>query len=299
MHGDTPPDRGLSAGPGIRPLTDREFKLFQALIHDEAGIYLADVKKALLVGRLSRRIRELGLDSFEAYYQRIVGAAHPGERVELINNICTHETHFFREPRQFDFLERTVAPRWRARADAGGRPKHIRAWSAACSSGEEPYSLAMSLLTHFPAREGWSIEILATDISTRVLDRARAAIWPIEKAAQIPTPYLKRFMLRGGPGHGGEHHGKMKAGPEIRAAVTFQQLNLHADTYAIGDAFDLIFCRNVLIYFNAASKEHVISRLLGRLAEGGLLFLGHAESLTGMRDQPRVIIPTVYSRTPL
>jgi chemotaxis protein methyltransferase CheR len=284
----------LSAGIGIRPLTDREFKLFQSLIHKEAGIYLSEVKKALLVGRLSRRIRELGLDSFEAYYRHVVEGPNPTERVELINNICTHETQFFREPRQFEFLEQTLAPQWRAEAEAGTRPKQIRAWSAACSSGEEPVSMAMSLLYHFPASAGWSVEVLATDISTRVLDKARAATWPIERAGQIPPAYLKRFMLRGT----GEQQTKMKAGPEIRSVVRFQQLNLQADSYAVGDGFDLIFCRNVLIYFNAASKEHVVSRLLGRLGESGLLFLGHAESLTGMRDQPRAVIPTVYSRTP-
>ena len=285
----------LSAGLGIRPLTDREFKLFQGLIHREAGIYLSEVKKALLVGRLSRRVRELGLESFEAYYHHVVDGANPAERVELINNICTHETQFFREPRQFEFLEQTLAPRWRAEAEAGARPKQIRAWSAACSSGEEPVSIAMTLLHHFPSREGWRVEVLAIDISTRVLDRARAAIWPIERAAQIPAPYLKRFMLRGT----GDQQNKMKAGPEIRAAIQFQQLNLHADTYAVGggDGFDLIFCRNVLIYFNAATKEHVVSRLLARLAPEGLLFLGHAESVTGMRDQPRTVIPTVYSKT--
>jgi chemotaxis protein methyltransferase CheR len=282
----------LSAGIGIRPLTDREFKLFQSLIHTEAGIYLSEVKKALLVGRLSRRIRELGLDSFEAYYRHVVDGPNPAERVELINNICTHETQFFREPRQFEFLEQTVAPRLRAEAEAGTRPKQIRAWSAACSSGEEPVSMAMSLLYHFPASAGWTVEVLATDISTRVLDKARAATWPIERAGQIPPAYLKRFMLRGT----GEHHNRMKAGPEIRSVVRFQQLNLQADSYAVGDGFDMIFCRNVLIYFNAATKEHVVTRLLGRLAEDGLLFLGHAESLTGMHDAPRAVVPTVYSR---
>jgi len=284
----------LSAGIGIRPLTDREFKLFQSLIHKEAGIYLSEVKKALLVGRLSRRIRELGLDSFEAYYRHVVDGPNPAERVELINNICTHETQFFREPRQFEYLEQTVAPRLRAEAEAGTRPKQIRAWSAACSSGEEPVSMAMSLLYHFPASAGWTVEVLATDISTRVLDKARAATWSIERAAQIPPAYLKRFMLRGT----GEHHNRMKAGPEIRSVVRFQQLNLQADSYAAGDGFDMIFCRKVLIYFNAATKEHVVTRLLGRLAEDGLLFLGHAESLTGMRDAPRAVVPTVYSRIP-
>lgn len=282
----------LSAGIGIRPLTDREFKLFQSLIHEEAGIYLSEVKKALLVGRLSRRIRELGLDSFDAYYRHVVDGPNPTERVELINNICTHETQFFREPRQFEFLEQTLAPRMRAEAEAGTRQKTIRAWSAACSSGEEPVSMAMSLLYHFPASAGWSVEVLATDISTRVLDRARAMTWPIERAGQISAAYLKRFMLRGT----GEQQAKMKAGPEIRSVVRFQHLNLQAESYAVGDGFDLIFCRNVMIYFNAVTKEHVVTRLLGRLAPDGLLFLGHAESLTGMRDQPRAVIPTVYSR---
>ena len=284
----------LSAGIGIRPLTDREFKLFQSLIHKEAGIYLSEVKKALLVGRLSRRIRELGLDSFEAYYRHVMEGPNPAERVELINNICTHETQFFREPRQFEFLEQTLAPRLRAEADAGTRPKSIRAWSAACSSGEEPVSMAMSLLYHFPASAGWTVDVLATDISTRVLDKARAMTWPIERAGQISPAYLKRFMLRGTR----DQQNRMKAGPEIRSVVRFQQLNLQDDSYAVGDAFDMIFCRNVLIYFNATTKEHVVSRLLGRLAADGLLFLGHAESVTGMRDQPRAVIPTVYTRTP-
>jgi len=283
---------GLSAGPGIRPLSDREFRLFQALIYETAGIYLSEVKKALLVGRLSRRIRELGLSSFESYYQYVTDGRHPAERVELINNICTHETHFFREPRQFEYLEQTLAPRWRAAAEAGERPRRVRAWSAGCSSGEEPYSLAMSLLTHFPANAGWTVEILATDVSTRVLERARAALWPIEKSKEVPPAYLKRFMLRGR----GEHHGRMKAGPEIRAAVRFETLNLNAESYAVGGTFDLIFCRNVLIYFNASSKEHVVQRLLAALEPGGFLFLGHAETLNGVPNQPQTVVPNIYTR---
>ena len=284
----------VPAVPGIRPLSPQEFKLFQTLIHEEAGIFLSDVKQALLVGRLARRVRELGLDSFGAYYRHVMEPRHRAERVEMINNICTHETHFFREPRQFEHLEEAIAPAWRAEAEAGARAKRVRAWSAGCSSGEEPYSLAMSLLAHFPAGAGWSVEVVATDLSTRVLERARAGIWPIEKADEIRPEYLRRFMLRGK----GENHGQMKAGPEIRAAVTFQQLNLNGDAYAVGDGYDLIFCRNVMIYFNAATKEAVVRRLFARLAPGGFLFLGHAESLAGLKDQPRAVIPTVYARAP-
>ena len=279
---------------GIRPLRETEFAAFQAFIYKEAGIYLSKVKQALLVGRLSRRVRELGLDSFAAYFERVTDPRYPEERVELINCICTHETHFFREPRQFEYLETVVLPRWRAQAEAGERPRRVRAWSAGCSSGEEPFSIAMSLLAACPPGAGWSVEVVATDVSTRVLERARAALWPLERARHISDAYLKRFMLRGTE----EHHQKMKAGPELRAAVTFQHLNLNDATYDLGGSFDLIFCRNVLIYFDTESKERVIRQLLNRLSPEGLLFLGHAETLSGFVDErpPRAVMPTIYSR---
>lgn len=278
---------------GIEPLKEREFTAFQEFIYKEAGIYLSKVKQALLVGRLSRRVRELGLGSFAAYYERVVDPRYPDERVELINAICTHETHFFREPRQFEYLETVALPRWRAQAEAGQRPKRVRAWSAGCSSGDEPFSIAMSLLAACPPSAGWSVEVIATDVSTRVLDRARAAVWPLDRAKHIPTAHLKRFMLRG---HG-ENQDKMKAGPELRATVRFEHVNLNATTYPIPGAFDLVFCRNVLIYFNTESKEHVIRQLLSRLTPDGLLFLGHAETLSGFPGQPspRVVMPTIYT----
>ena len=281
---------------GIRPLRDREFTAFQELIYQEAGIYLSKVKQALLVGRLSRRVRELGLDSFAAYYERVVDPRYPEERVELINCICTHETHFFREPRQFEYLENVALPKWRAQAEAGGRAKRVRAWSAGCSSGEEPFSIAMSLLAACPPKAGWTVEVVATDVSTRVLERARAATWPLDRSKHIPDAYLKRFMLRG---HG-EHEKKMKAGPELRDAVRFEHLNLNDGSYQLAGAFDLVFCRNVLIYFDANSKERVIRNLLDRLSPDGLLFLGHAETLSGFQPEqggaPRAVMPTIYSR---
>ena len=283
-----------NAGHAIRPLSPREFALFQGLIHREAGIHLSEAKQALLVGRLSRRLRELGISSFGAYYAYATDPRNASEQVELINRICTHETHFFREPRQFEFLEQTVIPGWQADAQAGSRAKRVRVWSAGCSSGEEPYSLAMSLLSHCPADAGWDVEILATDISTQVLQRARAATWPIAKADEVPGAYLKRFMLRGR----GEHQGQMKAGPEIRSIVKFQQVNLNAERVPVAGPFDLILCRNVLIYFDAPGRERIARRLLSLLTPEGLLFLGHAESLNGLSDRPRNVIPTVYTRGP-
>jgi len=271
-------------------ISAKEFALFRDLIQRESGIFLSEAKKALVVGRLGRRLRELGLRSLAAYYRLLVEGDEQ-ERTRMLDCICTNETHFFREPRQFEFLEQRVFPDWAARA-AAGRPRRIRAWSAACSTGEEPYSLAMTLLAHFPPSSGWTLEILASDLSTRALDQARAGLWSVDKAREIPERYLKAFMLRGT----GAQEGVMKAGPEIRSLLRFQRVNLNQDRYPVQGPFDLVFCRNVLIYFDVASKARVVHRLLDELAPGGYLFLGHAESLTGLSDRGRSVGPTVYVR---
>jgi chemotaxis protein methyltransferase CheR len=280
------PDPALS----LPRISAREFALFRDLIHRESGIFLSEAKKALVVGRLGRRLRALGLSSLGAYY-RLLAEGDEQERIRMLDCICTNETHFFREPRQFEFLERQVFPEWAARAAAGG-PRRIRAWSAACSTGEEPYSLAMTLLAHLPPSSGWTLEILASDLSTRALDQARAGLWSIDKAREIPERYLKAFMLRGT----GPQEGVMKAGPEIRSLLRFQRVNLNQDRYPVAGPFDLVFCRNVLIYFDVASKARVVHRLLDQLAPCGYLFLGHAESLTGLTDRGRSVGPTVYVR---
>ncbi len=271
----------------MQPLSRSEFAAFQGLIQREAGIFLSEVKEALLVGRLSRRLRELGLPTFEAYHRLV--QEDEAERVRMLDAICTNETHFFREPRQFEFLERQVFPDWRAEAERGERTRTVRAWSAACSTGEEPYSVAMLLLDRLP---GWNVEILATDLSTRVLEKARAALFPLERSAEIPPEYLKRFMLRGV----GPQEGRMKAGPELRAVVRFQRLNLNDESYAAPQALDLVLCRNVLIYFRPETKARVVERLLRHLSPRGHLFLGHAESASGLGVRVRSVGPNVYSR---
>jgi chemotaxis protein methyltransferase CheR len=272
-------------------ISAREFALFRDLIHRESGIFLSDAKKALVVGRLGRRLRELGLSSLGAYY-RLLAEGDELERVRMLDCICTNETHFFREPRQFEFLERQVFPEWAARAAAGAMPRRVRAWSAACSTGEEPYSLAMTLLAHFPPSSGWTFEILASDLSTRALEQASAGLWCIDKAKEIPERYLKDFMLRGR----GPQEGVMKAGPEIRSLLRFQRVNLNEERCPVPGPFDVVFCRNVLIYFDVASKARVVDRLMDQLTPGGYLFLGHAESLAGLSDRGRSVGPTVYVR---
>ncbi|KFE69462.1 CheR family methyltransferase [Hyalangium minutum] len=273
---------------GLPELSDRVFYSYRRLIYQEAGIYLGPHKKALLMGRLSRRLRELGI-SFGAYLHQVEEDAI--ERARMLEAICTHETRFFREPRHFDFLEREVLPRWVSQGGTDSGGKQVRIWSAGCSSGEEAFSLAMVLRYHLPAEEGWTIEILATDLSTRILERARQTLWPLDRATEIPTRYLKAFMLRGT----GSQEGVMKAGPELRPLVQFQRVNLNEESLPVLGRFDLLFCRNVFIYFDAASKARAVDRLVGRLASKGYFFVGHAESLGAVTHRLQLVQPTIYT----
>ena len=274
-----------------RSLTASLFAKYQELIYGESGMWLGTHKHALLSGRLARRLRLLGLSSMREYYELVTQPDQLHERAVMIDCITTNETHFFREPRHFDFLAEHVFPDWQREASEGDRPKHLRIWSAGCSTGEEPYSLAMLLLKHFPDDKGWNIEVLATDISTRVLEKARAATYPLEKAKEIPPEYLRAYMLKGK----GEHKGEMKASPELHRVVRFARVNLHADSYSIAGLFNLIFCRNVLIYFDQASKEKVIGGIVRHLSPSGLLFVGHSEHLGGISPELKAVAPTVHA----
>jgi chemotaxis protein methyltransferase CheR len=270
-------------------LDDEEFAHFQALIRDKAGIFLAAGKKALLVARLLRRVRELGLGSFSDYYTRVT-RQDPGELTHLLDLITTNETRFFRDPAQFAFLADQVCPRWRA---ASSPPRTIRVWSAGCASGEEPYSAAMVLRQALPASDGWGIDLLATDLSTRVLQRAQRGFYPVSRAAEIPERYRRAYMLKGVR----SQEGAMRVCGEIASLVRFQRLNLCADVYPRDAGFDLIFCRNVLIYFEAAVKAQVIGRLRDCLAPGGLLFVGMAETVVGVNRGLRPVGPMTYATT--
>jgi chemotaxis protein methyltransferase CheR len=276
--------------PGVRPITRREFQSLQRIIHREAGIHLGDGKLALVAGRLAPRLRALGLLTYGEYHDRVV-ADPGGEMVRMLDAISTNETEFFREPNHFELLERAIGAEWEADAAAGRRQRVIRAWSAACSTGEEPYTLAMVLLGMFPPGSGWTVQVVGSDLSTKVLDRARKAIWPIRKAQAIPPHYRREFMLKGS----GPQKDLMKAGPALREVVTVHHLNLAQEPYPAMGEFDLIFCRNVLIYFDPEGRARVVGRLLRYLKPTGYLFLGHSEGLTGAGHPLRSVAPSVYT----
>jgi chemotaxis protein methyltransferase CheR len=276
----------LSVSPAL-------FEKFQKLIYSETGIWLGSSKTALLCGRLFRRLRTLEITSLQSYYECVSQPEQHEERARMIDAITTNETRFYREPRQFEFLVQRVFPHWQADAERGLRPKRVKIWSAGCSSGEEPYTVAMLLARHLPAEQGWDTQILATDISTRVLGKARKGIYPIARSAELPKDLLHAFMLRGMA----ERQGEMKVKVEIQQMIDFQRLNLDRESDLVEGPFDAIFCRNVLIYFDAASKQRVVTSLIRHLMANGLLFVGHAENLTTVFPQLRSLEPTIYTKT--
>jgi chemotaxis protein methyltransferase CheR len=263
------------------PLSDQEFAHFQRFIFDAAGITLADSKKLLVSSRLGGRVQHHDFDSFWQYFQLLSSGESPAEVQRAIDLLTTNETYFFREPRHFEFLaEQLAAP--------PARQKQVRIWSAAGSTGEEAYSIAMLLEDRF---QGRSWEIIASDISSRVLDRARAGHYPMERARHVPKHYLQRFCLKGT----GKLADTLLVERNLRAKVSFQQINLNERLPNVG-TFDFIFLRNVLIYFNQQTKREVVARVLSALQPGGWLLIGHSENLNGITDAVKTVAPSIYRK---
>jgi chemotaxis protein methyltransferase CheR len=262
-------------------INDQEFAHFQRFIFEAAGITLADSKKLLVSSRLGSRIQHHGLASFAQYFRLLKSGESPAEVQIAIDLLTTNETYFFREPRHFEFLEKQLAA-------MPARQQPLRIWSAAGSTGEEAYSIAMLLEDRFQGRP-W--EIVASDISSRVLDRARAGHYPMERARHVPRAYLQRFCLKGT----GKQQDTLLVDRSLRSKVSFLQINLNDRLPAIGK-FDFVFLRNVLIYFNAQTKREVVARALSVLQPGGWLFIGHSENLNGICDAVKPAAPSIYRK---
>ena len=262
-------------------LSDKEFSSFQTMIYDIAGISMSLAKKPLVSGRLAKRVKHHGLGSYDDYFRLLMNNGGNGELQMAIDLLTTNETYFFREPKHFDFLREKVLPMRRA-----GKP--FRVWSAASSSGEEPYSIAM-LLADVLGETPW--ELVASDISTLILERARSGLYAMERAEKIPKSYLSRFCLKGT----GSQEGKFLIAKELRNRVSYQYINLNESIPKLGE-FDVIFLRNVMIYFDMETKRKVVARMLPLLAPGGFLIIGHSESLNGVTDELKVIMPSIYRK---
>ena len=261
-------------------ITDQEFAQFQRFIFESAGITLSPAKKALVSGRLARRLDLHNSTSYGDYFRLLSSGRIPEEVQTAIDLLTTNETYFFREPKHFDFLRR--------QATQFPVSQPLRIWSAAGSTGEEAYSIAM-MLEEIRAGHPW--EVMASDISTRVLQRARAGHYPMERARHVSQDYLRRFCLKGE----GEQDGTMLIEKGLRNKVKFLQVNLNEPLPNIG-TFEMVFLRNVLIYFNAETKRKVVERALSVLQPGGYLLIGHSESLHGVNDTVQTVAPSIYRK---
>ncbi|ADC62509.1 CheR family methyltransferase [Allochromatium vinosum] len=266
--------------PDVIPLKEREFERFRHFIHERAGISLAPHKRQMVSARLQRRLHHLGLHSFDAYLDRVFEPDQDQERQHLVDLLTTNETYFYREPAHFEYLREQVLPTYHGLG--------LRLWSAACSTGEEVYTLAMVLADALGPGD-W--HILGTDISQRVLEQARQGVYPLERARHLPRPWLERYCLKGVRAQAGN----LLIDPKLKSRVTLKQHNL-LQPRRDGESFDIIFLRNVLIYFDPPTKQRVIDRLFASLRPGGLLFISHVESLHGL-DTPLIMIrPSIFQR---
>lgn len=265
----------------MRPITDGELAQFQQFIFDEAGITLSAAKKALIMGRLGKRLSHHQFDNFGEYFRLLASGHYPEEVQMAVDLLTTNETYFFREQQHFDFLrEQGMAAR--------NRSQLFRVWSAASSSGEEAYSIAMVLADSLGSTP-W--EVIGTDISTRMVQDAERAMFSMERARHVPADYLRRYCRKGTD----EYEGKLLIDRSLRSRVKFGYANLNAPLPELGQ-FDVVFLRNVMIYFSNDTKRQVVSRVISALRPNGYFLVGHSESLNDLTEAVRAVAPAIYQK---
>lgn len=295
----------LALDNSVFPMELREFKLFRTLVHERTGIWLRDGKQIMLASRLSRRLRHHGMANFAEYYKYVQSVQDNGAEIgELINCVTTNKTSFFRERHHFDFLASTIVPQVQAAVQYGGA-RSIRAWSAASSTGEESYSIAITLMEALQTRAAanrsglapcafspgsWRIEIVASDIDTKVLAAAQRAIYNWDSLESVAQPLQKKYFLRGKD----DMSGKVKVKPELTRLVQFKRINLMDARWPLEGLFDVIFFRNALIYFNQDTQDVFLRKMVRFLKPRGYLFLGNAEHIPWLHEILEPLNHTMY-----
>jgi chemotaxis protein methyltransferase CheR len=266
-------------------LSDAEFDEIRRLVREHTGIALAESKRELVYSRLVRRLRRLHLDSFREYLA-VLAQGEAAELEEFTNAITTNLTAFFREPHHFEFLAETVLPMLEKR---NAESRRLRIWSAGCSTGEEPYSIAITLQEHMTRFRGWDVRILATDLDSNVLAHGRAGHYRDERFEKMPSSRRNKWFAPSKDGGG-------TAVPELKSLITFKQLNL-MHPFPMKGPFDVIFCRNVVIYFDKPTQRELFDRMAGLQQDGDHLFIGHSESLFKVCDRYQLIGKTIYRKS--
>jgi len=273
-------------------MKDKEFNLFSSFIYEQVGIQLPPAKKTMLEARLQKRLKALAIDTFEAYGTFVFSPeGQQAELVHLIDVVTTNKTDFFREPGHFDYLTQKAVPTILAQRKSHP-PQPLRIWSAGCSSGEEPYTLAMVLAEFAAMNHGFRYSILASDISTRILETARTAVYPEERTAGIAMNIKKNYLLRSKD----RNRALVRVCPELRSRVAFRRINFMDPDLGIAEKMDIIFCRNVVIYFDKPTQQELMRKFHQQLRPGGFLFLGHSETLNGIDVDFTTVGSTVYRK---
>ncbi|HOW83001.1 MAG TPA: protein-glutamate O-methyltransferase CheR [Spirochaetota bacterium] len=267
-------------------LHDKEFNSFREIIYTEAGIRLNDHKKALVQARLARRLRLLGLATYAQYHAYLV-SRFDQEKVHFINAITTNKTEFFRENKHFEYMKTVALPQIERSS-----PDEIRIWSAGCSTGEEPYTIAITMLEYFGARKAPGIKILATDIDTQVLEKAQKGLYSEDQVGAMPAALIKKYFSPGMEGRDAVYEVK----DEVKKLVFFRHLNLRMEEYPMQKQFDIIFCRNVIIYFDKVMQAGVFRRFYSFLKDSGFLMIGHSENISNISNDFMLIGNTIYKK---
>ncbi|QWR78735.1 CheR family methyltransferase [Candidatus Magnetomonas plexicatena] len=273
-------------------LTDKEFRRLGDFVHSEVGIKMPDIKKTMLEARLQKRLKALGFDTFNQYIEYVFSPkGRDAEIINFIDVVTTNKTDFFREPNHFEYLTSTALPTLIRTHGAGVRRK-LMVWSAGCSTGEEPYTLTM-VLDNYGLKQYngvFSFTLIATDISSRVLEKAQSGVYEEEKVAPIPMEMKKRYLLRS------KDRSKkiVKIVPELRSMIKFRRLNFMEGDFGFREEMDIIFCRNVVIYFDKQTQEKLLNKFSRYLIPGGYLFMGHSETIAGLKVPFVQVAPTVY-----
>jgi len=291
-HSPCAPVRSKDAAPatgGAMTIGDEEFNLLRRLIKSRFGINLTDQKRSLVVGRLQKLLRGEGFVNFKQYYEYLVNDKSERGLSELINRISTNHTYFNREKAHFDFFQQTALP---AVVEMMRRQNNrdLRIWCAGCSSGEEPYTLQMLMMEHFGSEYSkWDAGILATDISERVLSIARAGIYPQERVAQLPQPLQNKYFRK-------LPDGNCQVAEAVRKEIVYRRFNLMNEKFPFKKPFHMVFCRNVMIYFDQQTREGLVQRFNQFTVNGGYLFIGHSETLGRNHALYRYVMPAVFQK---